>query len=150
MSRSPNQFIDPLGAQATYNWPINHLTESPRGRKRMTTAVAPTGGIGTVRQQGSEPPLQLVFQGTILTEAQRQTMIFWWVLCRTQTIIFNEFDGETFEVIITDYEEQKIATDYNRNDPTIPFHYYTYTITMDVITSVSGGWSIADPNNSII
>lgn len=146
MTHIPNQFIDPLGFQPLYNWPINHLTESPRGHTRTTTAVAPTGGIGLVRQQGSETPLSLVLQGTILTEAQRLAMIFWWVLCRTQTILFNEFDGETYEVLITDYKEQKIATTYNRTDPTIPYHYYTYTMTMDVIKTVSGSFLSADPS----
>jgi hypothetical protein len=145
MTRTPNVFVDPAGIFADYNWPINHDGMSPSGRKRNTTATAPTSGIGTVRQQGSEAPLGLVLTGTMLTEDQRRQMIFWWTLCRTQTIFFYEFSSEQYEVIITDYEETKVPVFFNRNDPSIPYHIYTYTLTMDIIKPLSGSWEQAAP-----
>ena len=149
MARVPNQFVDPTGVVATYNWPINHDSETPRGRKRTISQTAPTGDLGStapVRQMGANMPLQLILTGTILTEAQRNAFIQWWEMCDEQTIYFYEFNGEQYEVLIIDFEEQKHISIWNSNDITnAPHHYYTYTLTMDVITVLAGSWLQSNP-----
>lgn len=136
-ARIGNQFIDPTGIQPPYTWAINHDTMDPGGRRRTTAQTAVTSGIGIVRQQGSETPLGMTLKGTILTEIQRLQFVGWWTLCRTQTIYFYEFSGEQYEVIITDYNDVKVRVAYNKNDATIPYHVYTYTLVMDIIQTLS-------------
>lgn len=144
MARQFNVFHDPAGVVADYEWPINHDSETPRGRKKTQSITAPTGLYGNtqpVRQMGAVAPMQIVLSGTILTEAQRAAMIQWWELCIAQSIYFYEFNGEQYEVMIIDYEEQKMQAAANRNDPVnAPYHYYTYTLTMDVINILAGSW----------
>lgn len=145
MARIPCQFQDPAGVVADYNWAINYLTESPMGRKRSESVTAPTNNTGVVRQQGTEAPINRQLSGTILTEAQHSAFIQWWVLCRTQTIYFQDVNGDLAEVLIVDYEAQKNYTAWNTKDPVnAPYHYYTYTLTMDIITQISGSWAQAN------
>jgi hypothetical protein len=142
MPRSPNLFIDPAGRVADYSWPINHTTEDQVGRSRQMADGAPTSNMGLIPQQGAATPLVLTWKGTILTKAHLQAMIDWWMLCEGQTIYVQDFAGSRYEVLITDFAPTRRAVARNPQDPThAPYNVWDYTLTMRVVTTLSGEWT---------
>lgn len=139
MALSRNRFTNPANG-AFYDWHINHDEEDEGGRRRAIEYTAPTSNIGLVQQQGDDPPIMLKYTGKILHAAQHAQFIAFFNLCRTQTIIFTDFAGDSYEVIITAYVPKRVRTLRNQNDPTIPFHYWTYTVEMSVVRVIAGTW----------
>lgn len=143
MSAPRNQFIDPAGVLATYSWHINHDTEQDGGRERPVDATAPTSGVGHVFQQGDETPLDLNYSGTILDPAQLDAMLDYFEACRTRTIHFLDCMGDRSEVVITSFKPIRVRC--ARNPRTGGTHYWTYTITMQVIGVLAGTWAGVSP-----
>lgn len=140
MARTANRFINPATA-VEYAWAVNHREEDDGGQERSIERGAPTGAVGLVRQQGDESPLTFRYKGTILTEAQLETMIDWYVLCRTQTIYFRDFAGDEYEVVITGFKPRRIAVVQNKRDlVNAPLWKWEYEIAMEVLTVRSGPW----------
>lgn len=140
MSRSPNIFTNPATG-ATYSWEINHLTEDESGKKTNITDSAPTGGLGLMPQQGASEPITFTYHGTILTKAQLDQMIAWRQLCESQTIYFQDFSGDKYEVTITQFSYQRVAVAQNPRDMThAPTWKWQYTIAMRVLRVISGSW----------
>lgn len=144
MAYGRNQFIDAApGGLGAYSWTINHKAEREFGGKRNVERTATTDGIGVVRQQGTDEPLMIQLEGTILDEAQHQAFIAYYAICRYRTIDFVDFAGNRYEVQITSYLPTRVATVRNPRHPVGDgsLHYYTYTLEMDVLTVRSGPWA---------
>jgi hypothetical protein len=140
--RTPNQFINPATG-ATYSWAINHHEESEFGRARAMQRTAPSKtGTGLGRQQGEDSPMILQLKGVILQKAQLDTFISWYALCETQTIYFQDFAGERYEVIITSFKPTRRAVARNHQDlANMPLWVYDYTMEMEVVRALIGPWA---------
>lgn len=133
-----NKFIEPT-SNFTYSWEVNHDAEETFGQQRNISHSANTANVGLVRQQGAKEPLTLRYTGTILTLLQLQEMWGWFNACDTQTIHFEDFEGNKYEVIITSFLPIRKRVARNPRDPTnAPTHIWTYSIEMDVIQILSG------------
>lgn len=138
-----NRFTNPADG-SHYDWPVNHSEEEPTGKTRSITRAANTGNVGAVRQQGDDGATVLSYTGTINTRAQLQQFWAWYVLSRTQTIYFTDYDGQEYEVQITGFQPKRVRklTSVSR-DAGMPHHYYTYTITMEVLGFLAGDMDAA-------
>lgn len=134
--------IDPApGGLGQYEWQTNYDTEENFGRTRSVEAVPTTDESAHVIQQGEESPLVKRISGTILYKNQHAKFAAFFKKCRTNTLVFHDFDGEEYEVVITSYLPAKTRTLRNPKDPTIPLHYYKYSLEMQVIRVISGVWA---------
>lgn len=133
-----NKFVDPRTA-FEYPWPINHDAEEQFGKTRNINHSANTENVGLVRQQGDMDPLTIRLTGTILERAQLLQFWAWFNLCETQTIRFQDFEDNIFEVIVSAFQPLRKRVSKNPRDPAnAPTHVWTYSIEMDVISVVSG------------
>lgn len=133
-----DMFIDPKTG-AEYVWLIGHETESPTGKKRNITRSGNSANTGLVRQQGDPTPLILKFEGKILHLSQYEEMWRFFQLCESQTIYFRDYIGEEYEVMITEFDPQRLATVKNPKDfANAPRHYWKYTIEMEVVKVRAG------------
>lgn len=127
------------GDHTYYDWPVNHTDEESTGKARNVTRTANTANVGAVRQQADDGGVQLKLTGTILSRAQLLSFWTWFAYCKTSTIIFTDFDGQSYEVQMTDFQPtRKRKLRSIGQDPSIPFHYYTYTMTLDIYRFVAG------------
>jgi hypothetical protein len=131
------QFRDSLSSAAgglpTYQWEINHSEESANEQTRSIEDTANTAGTGYVRQQGTTSPEIRRWSGTILTKTQYDAMQDYYAACSSRTIFLTDFTGEEREVVITSFNPTRKRTVRNPRDASIPLHYWTYEITMEVI-----------------
>jgi hypothetical protein len=131
-------FTDPRTGR-TYTWRTGHSEESAIGKQRQITESANTANTGLVKQQGDVQPMVLKYKGTIRHKDQLEQFWAWFQLCETQTIHFTDFAGETYEVIITDFEPVRRPTIRNPADfANMPLWYFSYDISMEVVSVVSG------------
>lgn len=131
-------FINPQNGEK-YEWAIGHKEEEPTSKTRQITESANTANTGLVKQQGDVQPLILKYLGTILHASQHTEFWRWFQLCETQTIFFQDYNGNEYEVMITDFAPKRQATIRNPRDfKNAPFHYWTYSITMEVIRVIKG------------
>lgn len=138
-------FTDPNTAK-TYIWQTGHSEEDAIGKQRQITESANTGNTGLVKQQGDVQPLVLKYKGTIRHKHQLEEFWAWFQLCETQTIHFTDFAGESYEVIITDFQPLRKPTVRNSADPAnAPLWYWTYDLQMEVVTVLSGVLSEVTP-----
>lgn len=137
MAYGRNRFIDHRDG-TSYSWPVNHSEEERMGKERQVDHGAPTGNLGLVRQQGESGPMVLQLSGTIFHAAQHAAMWTWFEKCQSRTIDFEDFAGDTYEVLITSFLPRRQRTLSNPRDKTIPLHYWSYTISMEVIAFKSG------------
>jgi hypothetical protein len=141
VARSPNQFVDPANRLAPFVWPINHNEEQAVNKSRQMSDGASTDNVGLIPQQGAPTPMVLQWKGSILTKAHLDAMLQWWELCETQTIYVQDFSSAIYEVLITDFDPQRVAVVRNPRDPAnAPTWYWTYTLTMRVLQVLSGDW----------
>lgn len=138
-----NRFEDPAGSLTAYDWRINHSEEDEGGQSRQVEHTANTGQTGLVRQQGASDPLTLNYKGTILHKAQVVEMLKWYEACRTRTIYFQDFAGDRYEVLITSFKPTRLRAAKNNADTDAPLWYWKYTITMEVVTILSGTYAEA-------
>lgn len=139
MAYGRNTFYAPNSGE-TYVWPVNHSDESAFGKTRNITNGAPTGLTGLIPQQAADSPMVLELTGTIFHAAQHAAMIRWFAISEHQTIYFYDFAGGAYEVVITEFEPVRKRTLRNPRDPSIPLHYWTYTLRMQVVNFLAGPW----------
>lgn len=140
MTRLANIFVDPVSKEE-YPWPVNHSEEAEAGVQRTVTRGANTASTGLVRQQADDQPLVFQLAGTIFSVAQLEAMKEWYILCKTQTIYFYKYDGDKYEVLITDFKPTQKKTVHNPKDfANAPLWYWTYTMTMEVVRVIDGVW----------
>jgi hypothetical protein len=125
-----NRFTNPATG-AFYDWDINHDPEGEElaGKTRQITRTPNTSGGGVVLQQGED--------GSYVIKLS--AMWAWYRLCRTQTIYFRDFDGQDFEVVISSFQsKRKGKLGPSGRDPSVPYHFWEYTIEMTVVKFRSG------------
>lgn len=133
-----NRFTNPATG-VTWTWPIGHSDEQPTTKTRSIQRTANTAVVGAVRQQGDDGPIILKFSGTILQRVQLQQFWAWYALGKTQSIFFYDFDDQGYEVLITELSvTRKRKLSHTGRDPSMPFHFYTYDITMEVLSVLQG------------
>lgn len=138
---SRNRFTNPADG-TFYDWQINHTDEGAFGKARAITESANTANTGLIKQQGDASPMQMKVTGTILHKHQIEEFIKFWKLCETQTILFKDFAGEEYEVIITDFQPVRKRTVRNPRDfAHAPLWFWSYELELEVITIVSGVWA---------
>ena len=137
-------FVNPATG-VSYIWPIGHDAEESFGKARSIEHSAPTTGKGLIRQQGAATPMTLRLTGTILHSGQHSQFIYWWNLCETQTIYFDDFEDDRYEVLILDFNPTRQRTLRNSRDPSIPHHYWTYQLNLEVVRFISGPWTGVTP-----
>lgn len=136
---SRNKFIDPAGNRTTYNWQINHDEEDDFGKTRNVDHGANTANTGLVKQQADDGPMVIRVRGTILHAAQIEEMIQWFKLSGTQTIYFEDFTGDQFEVLVTSFKPTRQKTIKNPRDFTnAPYWIWKYELEMEVIAFRTG------------
>lgn len=142
---SRNIFKNPSNGNE-YSWPINHSEEDDFGKRRSIEHGAKTNGTGLVRQQSDDGPIIIRLRGVIFHESQLQAMISWWKLCETQTIYFKDFQGNEYEVLITEFLPTRQRTIKNPRDfANAPYWFWRYEIAMEVVTIRAGDWSGVTP-----
>lgn len=143
MPRTPNHWINPK-TNASYAWPVNHREEDPVGKSRQMGDGAPTSNIGMIPQQGAATPLIKTLKGRFFDDAQNAANLIYWELCEDHSIYFQDFNGDLYEVIITDYAPTRVAVARNPKFPELTY-VWDYTITMRVLTAFSGPWAGVSP-----
>jgi hypothetical protein len=132
-----NYFINPATLEA-YPWTINHQPTGDEGteKKRSVQTSGLTSNIGLVRQQAPDEPMILKRAGEILDLTQEKEMWRWFQICKAQTIYFLEFNGDAYEVQITDFKVQRVGT----GGPTRSGqpYYAKYTLEMEVYSVLRG------------
>jgi hypothetical protein len=136
-----NRFTNPADG-SFYDWQVNHSTEGSFGKSRQITESANTANTGLVKQQGDAQPLKMKLQGTIFHKKQVEEFVRFWQLCESQTIIFKDFTGDEYEVLILNFDPVRKRTVRNPRDAkNAPLWYWTYELEMEVIRVISGVWA---------
>lgn len=138
-ARIPNQFIDPNGVAPTYAWTINHEEEEEVQNSRQMASGAPVSDIGLIPQQGAPFPLVFQWKGTLFTQGDKDIMDAWFALCETQSIYLTDFTGSAYEILITDWNVQRVGVAWNRRGQ-VPW-LWKYTIIIRVLTVLEGDWA---------
>lgn len=133
-----NQFIDPNGVLPTYQWDIGFDTEQDGGRDLGVSSTANVANTRVIVQQGDMAPITFNYSGSILRRSQVVAMWQWFNLCRDQTILFTDFAGDEYEVVITSFKPLRRAGVNPRDPAGAPLWYWTYTLTMTVVGIISG------------
>lgn len=121
-----------------YNFDVNHQTEQAFGKQRNIERTARTGFVGMVRQQGDDGPLLIQLKGEYFKRDQHRNLWHFYNLCKTQTVYWQDFAGDQYEVQITHFLPVRTMTAKNMRDDTAPYHYYTYDMELDVVTILAG------------
>lgn len=122
-----------------YDFQVNPDQEDPMGKTRKVSRTAPTGNVGLVRQQGDESPMVIGIHGKILHRLQWQAFWATYRLCQTQTVNYRDWDGNVYEVQITAFNPVRVRKlSFSGRDPSLPHHYYTYDMTLEVYRFISG------------
>lgn len=127
------QFRDAASILSTYQFAINHYTEDGLDFSRSVERTAVTTGPAFVLQQGEVTKGTFRYSGTILQQAQFDAMKAYFDACQNRTVFFADFTGTEYEVLITRFNPKRVACAHNPQDPSIPFHYYTYDLEMEII-----------------
>lgn len=136
------QLYDPSpGGLGAYNWQINYSDEGEFGQERNIDATENLAGTGFIVQQGGENPMTISVSGTILHQNQHVKFVQFYKRSQNQTLIFTDFTGEQYEVMIRAYKPTRKRTLRNPRDKTIPSHYYTYSMEMMVLSVRAGVWA---------
>lgn len=131
--RIPNRLYDPETGVA-FAFAINHSDEDPRGFERTYEAGAPTT-VGLSRQQSAPDPMRLSFRGTIMDPAQVTALDGLFDHCDAHTLIYEDYSGEAYEVIITTWD---CRPERARNPITRGLVMWRYTMDLAILRVLSG------------
>lgn len=131
--------------QNPYPFKVNHLEEDGFGKTRTISHTGTTAANRQVRQQAAPDPMTFTLTGSILHKSQHDQFIRFFNACDHNTVIFTDFEGNQYEVLIIDYTPTRKYTIRNPRDPSIPLHYYSYTLKMEVVNFISGEWVGTNP-----
>lgn len=147
MSAPRNTFEDPNGVRTAYPWLVNHDEEGDFGKRRTIQHGANTANTGLVRQQSDDEPLIMRLSGTILHQSQYDEMIAWFALSKTQTIYFEDFSGDRYEILFTSFQPKRQKTIKNPRDfANAPYWFWKYELEFEVVRFLtSNPWSVAGP-----
>lgn len=138
------KLIDPApGGLGTYSFEVNNNDEDV-ARRRNVDSFQNTSGGSWIFQQGQDDPLTISISGTMLTKSQNRMLTWFFNRCSQHTMIYEDFEGQQYEVMITAFAPKRVrATRNPRGGVDNPLHYYTYTMEMMVLTVMSGDWTLA-------
>jgi methyltransferase-like protein len=138
------KLIDPApGGLGEYSFEINNEDEE-MGAKRNVDSFMNTSGQGWIIQQGQDDPPNIQISGKMLTKNQNQRLTQFYNRCAQHTMYYQDFEGQTYEVMITGYSPKRLRASRNpRGGAVNPLHYYSYTLEMLVVTVISGDWLLA-------
>ena len=129
------------GGLGLYQFPVNYSEEGEFGRRRNLERTASTNHVGVVRQQGDDGPLIITFNGVIFHADMHQKLINYFAVGRDRTVFFTDFEGWQYEVFLIAYLPTRVRTLRNPRDPSIPYHYWKYSMEMEVVNALSGPWA---------
>jgi hypothetical protein len=129
------------GGLGDYSWPANYSEEGEFGRRRNYERTASTSGVGVVRQQGDDGPVVISVTGTILEKDQHSFFCAFMKIGKLRTLIFTDFEGHQYEVLMTAYLPTRQRAARNPRDPSILLHYYKYQMEMEAVRVLSGPWA---------
>lgn len=137
------KLIDPSGALGVYTWDVGYNEEGEFGQRRNLEAIANTAGTGYVVQQGQDEPQAISVSGKFTTKAQHQQFIRFFKRGKLQSMIFEDFEGAQYEVLITAYLPKRMRASRNpRGGASAMYHYYSYTLEMMVLRVITGDWTL--------
>lgn len=143
------KLIDPafgvVGNLGTYVFDVGYNDEGEFGQRRSMEAFANTSGNGFIVQQGQDEPMTISISGTILKKSQHIQFVNFFKRSKIQSMVFEDFEGNRYEVMITAYLPKRTRAarnDRGRADGNL-LHYYTYTLEMMVLSVISGEWLAA-------
>lgn len=131
--RIANRLYDPETGVA-FVFAINHSDEDPRSYDRQYEAGGP-GAVGLSRQQSAGDPFHLSFRGTILDPAQKTAIDALFEYCDTSTLIYEDYSGEAYEVIIGTWDCRE---ERGRNPLTRGLHLWRYTVDLVILRVLHG------------
>lgn len=137
------QLLDPApGGLGAYAWQVNYSEENEFGQARGYTTTQSADGTSMIVQQAGEEAMTLSLSGTILSRAQHQKFVQYFHRGRWQTLLFTDFEGFQYEVLMKSYKPLRKRTLSNPRDPSIRLHYYTYTLELLVVRVATGDWTL--------
>lgn len=132
-----DRFVNPANGQE-YIWHQAHSEEEEFGKTRNIQARGTTGK-GRVLHEGSDEPMRLRWSGTYQYRAQHTALWTWFRLCDTQTIHLYDYDGQGYEVTITDFKpKRRRKLSFTGKDAGVPHHFWEYTIEFLVVRFLNG------------
>ena len=131
-----NTFYNPV-TLATYEWAINHTEQNGPSRESNTQYEGQSSDLGIIGFQGQDQPLIIELRGKILHKSQY--LKFWEYRHITNTFKFTDFESNIYEVTMTGlvFEKRRVAWNF-ADAMNMPFHTYDYTMTLRVLTIISG------------
>lgn len=107
-----NAFFDPATG-VSYQWPRNNSKVEKAERSRALTELAPTAagwqdGVRPALQQNLEAPEVLVLTGRVWDVDQVRVFSDFLRITKRRTVIFEEFSGERYEVLLDSLEPKRI------------------------------------------
>lgn len=136
------QLFDPApGGIGAYAWKVNYSEENEFGESRAYTTGQSADGTALLVQQAGEEPMTISLTGTILERAQHRKFVEFFHRGRLQTLIFTDFEGFQYEVLMKAYKPLRKRTLSNPRDTSIRLHYYTYTMELLVVRVATGDWT---------
>ncbi len=134
------KLTNPVNAQS-YSWPINPSEEEQVVRRRNMESSGNTAGTDVVVQQGAPETRRLAGTGRILTQAMKNTLESWYLLCETQSVYLTDDTGSQCEGIITEFSTTRKRVGMNRRDmANAPHHIWEYRFEFLIIRGISGRW----------
>lgn len=144
MARVANRFTNPENG-LFYDWQINHNEEDEVGFERHVDHSAVTSGTGgLVWQQGVDEPMVFTLRGTILEPIQHFQFTNFAKVSELHTIIWRDFTGEEYEVLLTYKARRERVARNPRGGDLAPNHVWRYSMTLQVIQVLSGLWLPAE------
>lgn len=133
-----NQFYDPVLPE-TYDWRINHLSQTGPSREDNTSYEGKSGTLGVMGFQGQDQPLIIELKGRILYKDEYKK--FWEYRHKTNSFKFTDFEGNSYEVTMTGLTMEKIRVAWNLQDPNMRYHVWDYTMTLRILTIIAGDFA---------
>lgn len=142
MAYGRDTLVDPSGVVGTYVFDIGHDEEEEFGSTTSIERTANTSGTGVVMQAG-EPVIDPIrITGKAMKLSQYQKLVAFERQSKLNTLIWTDFFGDSYEVVISSFKAKRVRTLLNRRDlPNMRYHIYQYTLEMTVVTVRAGAWT---------
>lgn len=134
--RVANEFFDPAGNLATYQWHVNALEQEGPFRSSNVEFEGSSDGTVVIPTGGSYEPLLITLTGTILHKAQN--IQFWKWRHIENSFRFTDFEGSIYGVSMLSYEPKMIRVALNPADPLMQGYKIEYSMQLWVM-GISAG-----------
>lgn len=144
MARTPCYFID-LSIPDTYAFNINPDTENTREASRSYTETGRSDVTASpLLQQGTDPSQKIEISGTILHPNQDAAFAIWFQRSKSRTIIYQDWAGYQYVVLIERYSAPRQRVAYNATGGNTYMKYSTiqWSMTLRIVKTLTGPWSV--------